>query len=126
MAKGRVIGERPFAAGAFQPQNPGAKDANTALQHDPKRTPPTLVHIEGVLGGTMGASFAVAGALSRLQFLRVVLDFLFCCHKLENVFASGGCAAIGHDLAHPPFFVPKSSSKAINGASEKTGGGVRF
>ena len=125
-AKGRVVGERPFATGAFQPQNPGAKDANTVVHHDPKRTSPAVVDGEGALGGTVGASLAVARALSRLKFFRVVLDFLFCCHNLEDEFDLGGCAAIVTIRFVPFFYFPNGSSKGSQRIRKKGEAGSDF
>ena len=62
------------------------------LDDNTKRPSPALVDTKGLLGldGTMGTGPAVAHVFSGLEFSRVVLDFLFCCHNLEVNLHWGG------------------------------------
>lgn len=121
-AKGRVVGERPVATGAFQPQNPGAENTNKISHHHSKGTSAALVHLEGILGSTVGTTLGVTGMLSRLDFFRVVLDFLFGCHNLEGVLGFGGCVAIDHDPTRPPFSFPHVFVQSDRHRIEKKGG----
>ena len=59
------------------------------LDNEAKGASPAVMDPEGLLGGTMGACLGVARLPSRLDLLRVVLDFLFGCHKLNCVIRMG-------------------------------------
>jgi hypothetical protein len=90
-AKGRIVRKSPFAVRAFQPQNPRSIHPNATVDKNAKGPSPALVDTEGSLGldATMGTGPAVARLFSGLQFSRVVLDFLLCCHILEVNFHLG-------------------------------------
>lgn len=125
-AKGRIVGERPVATRALQPQYPGAKNTHALLDDEPKGASPALMNPEGLLGGgTVGTCLGVARLSSCFNFLRVVLDFLFDFHKLNRAFSDGGRAAIGDDSVCPPSHFP-TLSECNDRPRAKTGGGVLF
>lgn len=51
-AKGRQIGKRPFAMAAFEPQHPGAEDADkgteVVLDDEPEGSSSSLMALEGM------------------------------------------------------------------------------
>ena len=108
-AKGRIVGKRPVATRALEPQHPGAKNPDTVLDNEAKGASPALMETEDFLGGTMRTCLGVARLPSRFNFLRVVLDVLFDCHNLNCVISDGGRAAIGDDSVRPPSHFPTSS-----------------
>ena len=124
-AKGRIVGKRPVATRALEPQDPGAKNTHALLDDEAKGASPALMDPEGLLGGTMGTCLGVARLSSRFNFLRVVLDFLFGFHKLNGAFSDGGRAAIGDDWVCPPSHFP-TLSECNDRPRAKTRGGVLF
>jgi hypothetical protein len=113
---------------AFQPQNPRSINANATLDKNAKRPSTALVDTEGLLGldGTMGAGLAVTRVFSCLNFSRVVLDFLFCCHNLEMNFVLGGAPRSFNGQVWPLFSFPHSQKKTAIIRAPKRGGGVPF
>lgn len=124
-AKGRIVGERPVASRALEPQHPGAKNTDVMLDNEAKGASPALMETEGLLGGTMGTCLGVARLPSRFDLLRMVLDFLFGCHKLNWVILDGGRAAIGDDSVRPPSHFP-TSTECNDRRRVNTAGGVLF
>lgn len=124
-AKGWIVGKRPLATRALEPQYPGAKHTHALLDHKAKGASPALMDPEGLLGGTMGTCPGVARMSSRFNFLRVVLDFLFGFHKLNDAISGGGRAAIGNDSVCPPFSFTHivGMQRSI---TRQNGGGVLF
>jgi hypothetical protein len=122
-----MVGERPFAAEAFQPQNPRPVDANMAPDKDAKRPPPAVVDRQVFLDfhATMRTRLAVATPLSRLHSSRVVLDFLLCCHNLEVYFQWGTRHDRNTVWCGPLFHFPSRQKKTIIRAS-KRGAGSHF
>lgn len=74
----------------------------------------------------MRAALAVHRLLSRLNFSRMDLDFLFDCHNLSMDFDLGGCVAIGNDSARPLFSFPHPTSKATTKHPKKREAGSDF
>ena len=114
-----------MATRALEPQYPGAKHTHALLNDEAKGASPALMDPEGLLGGTMWTCLGVARLSSRFNFLRVVLDFLFGCHKLNDAILMGGRAAIGDDSVCPPSHFP-TLSECNDRPRAKTGGGVLF
>lgn len=94
---------------AFQPQNPRSIDTNTTFDNGAKPPSPAVMDLERSfrLDGTMGAGPAVAHVFSGLEFSRVVLDFLFCCHNLEIPFRWGTRCDRRTVRCGPFFHIPK-------------------
>jgi hypothetical protein len=76
-----------------------------------------------LFGRAMRTGPAIAWALSGLDFSRMVLDFLFCCHNLK-VHVFGGRAAIVQTIRFAPFFVHQETKPPISRATKW--GGVLF
>ena len=110
---------------AFQPQNPRPIDANTTLNKDAKCPPPALVDKEGLLrlDGTMGTGPAVARLFSGLEFSRVVLDFLFCCHNLEIDFLLGDAPRSFTIWCGPFFYFSEATKHSDRRRAKKQGRG---
>jgi len=114
---------------AFQPQNPRSIDPNVTLDKNTKRPSPALMDTERPLGldGTMGTGLAVTYVYSGLDFSRVVLDFLFCCHNLKIYCVLGDAPRSFHGQVRPLFHSPQRNEKHGDRLRVKeAGGGVPF
>jgi hypothetical protein len=99
-----------------------------APDKDTKRPSPALVDRQAFLDfhATMGTRLAVTTPLSRLNFSRVVLDFLLCCHNLEIDFLFGGRAAIAQRSGAAPFSFPRNDENNTIVRAPRNGGGIPF
>jgi hypothetical protein len=79
-AKGRAIRESLAAGQTLPPQDPGAQQLHRALEHDPKRPSPAIVHAKTSLATTIRTSLSMENQLARLHTLGMGLDFLFHTH----------------------------------------------
>ncbi len=125
-AKGGIVGKRPFAAGAFEPQDPGAEDTDTILNDESEGASSAIMQAKGVLGslgGTMGACVGIASVLAGLQILCVTVDFLFCVHKLEDSFWNWGTRRDRQRHGVPPFFYSPSNGRTPNRNAQERGAG---
>jgi hypothetical protein len=113
------------ATRALEPQYPGAKNTHELLDDEAKGASPALMDPEALLRGAMRTCHGVARLSSRFNFLRVVLDFLFGCHKLNGVISDGGRAAIGDDSVCPLSHFP-TLSEMQRSTTRQNEGGVLF
>jgi hypothetical protein len=75
---------------ALEPQHPRAENTDALLDDEAESASPALMQAEAFLCGAMGTRLGVAKSPSRFDLSRVVLDFLFACHKLNHVILDGG------------------------------------
>ena len=98
------------------------------LDKNAKGPPPALMDTEGALGldATMGTGLAVTSVFSGLHFSRVVLDFLFCCHKLEVNLHWGTRRDRSTVWCGPFFHLPTATKNCDRRRAKKNGAGSHF